>query len=752
MTKSELLKKLRCDLLEKEESEVLLSYGAKLLEELRKSEASIDLPYSEMLYCLDKFKGLRTSSILERQIIFAKINRNFIYKAPVLAMLAADSSSVEINRSKFKRIKSLVLFVCICLLQLGATSRDLELITRRVRTLLKPNYNYLWKHLPSFKGAIENISCNLNSEKERLLEEGKDTNAVAIRRLQEIVAPINALINTKEFEEKETPDKKTGSTKSPLKLLLVEQDDVLREEELSYVEVIETIPTTKNIDKQEALGDHINTDKMLIVDAKPPQAIASSRALKSFHTLNRTNAFIKREIALLTDNRRMTTKEVSVFLQTFYQNPNSLISLVLSFGFLFSRSWKQSCAILTRKGGLESGEYLIKRKKFIALSYAPQLPEHPINNDNSRFLSPTESHVLLPIPEKFRLLINECSSLKFADLVKQEDQARELLAKLNRRNNSNINLKKITSFLFFELKHSDIDPTISAYICGLSAQKVPGMYYRTFVAEDICNSYCSTLKNIFDKHSIEYTKHQMPSQNYVIGSNLNVKKEAVAEVFEEIKQQLHSSPTTTVNDMLNFHNLYTAYFYLILSIATGQRPITSPYEDIGQFDLRKKLVWISDKENRSNSASRVLPINETALIQISFFINHLKSLDRICNLEKAQLSKQINNMLLGKEPFLQKFEDNKLVPLRPIHVKEIIGDIWPLKDNWHRHFVPNQLAAKSLPGYLIQSWLGHENFGEESFGKFSGLSCSTLYQISDSMENVFQDLKIEAIKGVKFYE
>jgi hypothetical protein len=164
------------------------------------------------------------------------------------------------------------------------------------------------------------------------------------------------------------------------------------------------------------------------------------------------------------------------------------------------------------------------------------------------------------------------------------------------------------------------------------------------------------------------------------------------------------------------------------------------------FDLKRKIIWISDKEIRSGLAARQIPLPKLALDVVHNIQAHLKNLLAKGLLHQEEDIQAIRLALTGESFFLVYFDD-KPRPLDPRILQKAMEKRWPFPLNWHRHLMRSMLTNAKIPGDHIDAWMGHENFGQEAFGRFSGLSTEDMRQISDAIDGWFRRIGIEAPEG-----
>ena len=274
-----------------------------------------------------------------------------------------------------------------------------------------------------------------------------------------------------------------------------------------------------------------------------------------------------------------------------------------------------------------------------------------------------------------------------------------------------------------------------------------GTYYYQYENKTLLEAYELFLSEHFSLEIEDPKKEALIKHGG--GSQLIVKPEAVNALFEYLALQTQASK----GDIAAFHNAYTYYILHLLNFATGHRPVRDPFDDLDHIDLINKKIFISDKESRQTSTSaRVLRLPEIAIQQLNLYIEHLKELQlRLCVIN-PNAANAVARTLAGKNRLLFLFEENdsgsyQIQPLSPKAVQEYLGVLFNIPANWHRHYLRTFLSRSTVPGELIDAWMGHAKLGQEGYNQFSGLSMEYVWLISNKIEREMNKLGIKAIAG-----
>lgn len=207
--------------------------------------------------------------------------------------------------------------------------------------------------------------------------------------------------------------------------------------------------------------------------------------------------------------------------------------------------------------------------------------------------------------------------------------------------------------------------------------------------------------------------------------------------------------------MYEFHNQYTCYVWLLLVFSTGHRNVNAPLGSLADYNEHNATWWISDKERRNGLSARTVVLPKTAVRQVELYLQHIRTLvkktrllaDNISLHCQQVLNKQSNLLFFIDSPSTQAAQAAQAVGLTPSVLKQVLKHTVPFQYNWPRHHLRTHLKNKNIHYELINSWMGHEDFGEEGLGSFSSLSLHDFTQISDQIELLLNELNVQAITG-----
>ncbi len=180
------------------------------------------------------------------------------------------------------------------------------------------------------------------------------------------------------------------------------------------------------------------------------------------------------------------------------------------------------------------------------------------------------------------------------------------------------------------------------------------------------------------------------------------------------------------NDVVAFHNAYTAYLVAAMLAGSGGRPIIDPFESYFHFDFDQKFVYVSDKDSGSPREARIvsLPDNLCGMIA-GDYLAHLKLLANLIAGINPELSDRVRCLTSrnapAKMPFFFLLAKNarswKSVSESEIAALDLFE--WPLPLNHFRHRLPRLLRRTGVDTELIDSIFGHAESGSLTHGDYS---------------------------------
>ena len=217
--------------------------------------------------------------------------------------------------------------------------------------------------------------------------------------------------------------------------------------------------------------------------------------------------------------------------------------------------------------------------------------------------------------------------------------------------------------------------------------------------------------------------------------------------------------------MVDMHNTFTDYLYIMLSISSGYRPVSEPFGRLSHIDTLTKKFFISDKENHQNTQGRLIYLPDTANEQIQEYVHFLhKNASILSRLDNplGHIYQSILKSHIGLIVYLNfDKETDRIteVSLNKNYLHERLSKHINLPMNWHRHFIrsfqPIEVGLYSINDHsmheifshdLIGAWMGHADaLGFDFYNRYSGLKRSELRRFSEYLDEVLKDIGFEAM-------
>ena len=241
------------------------------------------------------------------------------------------------------------------------------------------------------------------------------------------------------------------------------------------------------------------------------------------------------------------------------------------------------------------------------------------------------------------------------------------------------------------------------------------------------------------------------------GSRLGLPLSLVADVFTEQRLELRRhrlGEAACRQRIAAAHNVFLVYTLMVLSLATGHRPVNQPFQYWS--DVEGDLLWISDKTGRGDRGTRLVVLCPTARRQLDHWRAHLDHLARllvklspdpdrvVTSLARARPQPSADGPPLPLLFWLDEAARPK--PLTADQQEKGMAPVLPTALNWTRHILRSHLVGVH-PGEVIDAFLGHAHLGEEAFAPTSALGLRDLRRLAQSIEALLADCGIEAVES-----
>jgi integrase len=329
-----------------------------------------------------------------------------------------------------------------------------------------------------------------------------------------------------------------------------------------------------------------------------------------------------------------------------------------------------------------------------------------------------------------RFMVASPSQLGF-DLVDRDALAREALKSLNSKSTRNWTLDRVASVLPAGLHRLGADRAHVAWILGERPMDAPPTSYSQIVAADIVRTYERALAQLGLARSVK-----PKAITSSVGSPIILKDRALTAFLRLIGKNKELADFGGPDSFSEYHNRVAIECLIVLALATGHRPVQSPFERIHDFDLDAGWVVIDDKAI-GRASSRLVPLCPTALKHARKWRSYLEQVSEAQIIARPTVAQRADMALSGKRPFFFLLENENPKPLTPKAVQEILQATLPLPANWTRHAVSTALREARLSPDIIDACLGHDGLGVGHQSRQSILSHNRLRAFSDAVEAWF---------------
>ena len=280
--------------------------------------------------------------------------------------------------------------------------------------------------------------------------------------------------------------------------------------------------------------------------------------------------------------------------------------------------------------------------------------------------------------------------------------------------------------------------------------------------DHFCEKYTHPFFTLLEDKATGYWDKQMGSALAVSERNL---KHMISTLCGKLQTRVTNRCLDDLESMVEMHNTFTDYLYIMLSISSGYRPVSEPFGRLEHIDTMTKKFFISDKENHKDTQGRFIYLPDVANEQVINYIKYLKRnasiLSRLDN-PLGDIYQSILNSHIGLIVYLN-FEKapNRIteVPINKKYLHERISKHINLPMNWYRHFIrslkPIEEGLYSInchsidEGFshdLISAWMGHADaLGFDFYNRYSGLKRSELRRFAAYLDEVLKNAGFEAV-------
>ena len=722
-----------------------LAYAAFLFKNLRDG-AYGPPPDDPAILCLFKDFELEecpTWSQLEELFDYLKKNE-LIMQCGCIAMLAYLPPEDHKYADAHQALQALSLAAYLSLgIKRDETVRDLETFAKRVRRIVQAgSQNWVLAHI---EGAVSGLDPLIGGLEEALIAR-KSSPPVPGQNIERLEELLSGLTWYRLYLEEQL------STRT---FLSYQSRNSVADPEIRILSGPVRVDGIE-INEPEASNDY-PIDSVFVQDSsKVVSPISASYPLLFNQASKIVNSIAINNICPPCHWSRLSDHEIKSFLNAVEESiespPNCWLALLLCSG----RSTAQLKAIFPnaareRQDNIRyvKGDRIGLSKSgnpYISSDYITPEPKG-FENYSSLYIQPTEK-LVLPLPAGLFTGIRNLLSLSPEELDDAIEQAEKICSEISSTQHR-LTPTRLARHLPTRLRDAGIDPTEIAMICGQSLTDNAGLYYYSTSLESIVNLYQKQMNEIFTSAKSRLGIQIDLRENYKVGSKSIPKRKAVVALYREQMRIVVNLKKRRIPDFKHFHNEYMIYAYEALNLCVGYRAVNAPLECITDYDLDRRIAWVSDKESRNGLSARIVPLCQTAIEIIEAVLSHLHCLSQYTKPFSTATSDFLSKSTIGDAPLLSIFDPTtgRIGRLEPRKLSRLLALKWPLPQNWQRHFMRTELRRAGASGELVNAWMGHNDFGEESLGPWSGLSLADLHEVSNAIEDIVQSLGILPASG-----
>ena len=320
----------------------------------------------------------------------------------------------------------------------------------------------------------------------------------------------------------------------------------------------------------------------------------------------------------------------------------------------------------------------------------------------------------------------------------------------------------IEAGLFILIKNELNKPLHADLITGVDVRHSSALYYtstktveleQTYIkAVELITEYCNDEQKalLIDECSVPMNGHRSH-----IGSDMALKTTICQQFFNQLAVSAESFNGKLKSHMDRYiaqFNSYSIWLWHIVMIQTGIRPVKHAPGLLHQFDFKRRMLWVSDKEERhAQSDGRLIPLSNFLITAIKNYMTYIEQFAAVYNPLCPAAPYPINDILQSERPLIQLYKKNPkgFTAITPSQVRYQLQDFFSHQDNWLRHQLRSMLTGR-VPDYLVCALYGHEHPDQEFMHPMSSSFINQLHQLSPHLDAIATDLHLKQIE-VRLY-
>ena len=450
---------------------------------------------------------------------------------------------------------------------------------------------------------------------------------------------------------------------------------------------------------------------------------------------------IQRKEHLLTcsslfPNSSSIEKLINNFFEEYQSDhKESKIYLILLLSFLTGVSVKEWILLQNKRvKKINSRQQLIFKEQQYFLSTKFSIFENK-NFKYSDLLNNT-IYLDLPIPNEF------IESLKSGKIIEEQQIYSKLKILRKKYCIPGLSLIKVSSLLHHTVFNCTGDQQLADLISGKDANQTSSISYCHRPSNIIQRHYIETIKNMCLELSNLYTP-TLTDLHTNFGSRKAPQNHVVKDIFSIMACNIYQQAE---EDWVEILNHYSIWLWHLLLLFTAARPVTDFPGSLQNFNLKRKIFFVSDKEVGGRKGDgRIIPLCDFVVDEINKYLIFIKKIRKYLVIEHPYFDQHLSDILESRRPLLNIFNDEKFTSLSPSLVRSFNPELGLDHANWHRHTTRAFLTTK-VEETLILALFAHEPMQQEAAHSYSSLPFSQYLKLRDSLAQMQHEFKIFGVE------
>lgn len=345
----------------------------------------------------------------------------------------------------------------------------------------------------------------------------------------------------------------------------------------------------------------------------------------------------------------------------------------------------------------------------------------------------------IPIPNLFIEDLRKMDSVSIDDIQQYLRKLRQELSI------PKLSVIKVSSLLHHTVLAKTGNKQLADLITGIDANQSSSVSYCHQNIPRLHKQYIDILKSLCADVASTYESciPSLPDLITHFGSRKAPKPQVITEIFAVLKFNIFSQAE---DDLISIFNHYNIWLWHSILLFTAARPVAEFPGFLKNFNLKRKILMVSDKEiGGRNGFGRLIPLCPFLVEEIKKFLNFLEYFSTQIMMSQPALSDVIQQIKMSKLPLLGIIQNNDWIPLSPSSVKKFHPELGLDHANWHRHTARAFLTHKVSEPEIL-ALFGHELMQQEAAHPFSSLSFSQFSKIADVLEQMKTYFKITGVE------